>query len=211
MSPTALDVRPLAAKAVDVAVTATRLPLSLFEQVRGEEVRATWPPVRVVNAVDAVVLDVAGRALDEPRLVARANLLRASVQKATEADALAAEAERVRREADGEFDRRRQAARRREEEAEEQADQERRRVEQAADAEERSARERARRRDEVADKRDRERERQVARQERAATKTKVAQERKALAAERKALAAEAQALSLDDAVDTAKAKRRNGR
>ena len=203
-----LDPRPLAASAVGLAVEATRLPLALYERVAGEEVRATWPPVRVVNAVDAAVLDAAGQLLDDERLKARATLLRKSVEHAAEADELKARAEAKRRQADAEFDRRRRQATDQKLSAKERGEEERRRIEAAADAEERSVRERAAQRERELDKRDTERQRAVARQERAAGRVKVSAERKALAAERQALAAEAQALELDDAMNKAKARRK---
>ena len=203
-----IDPRPLAASAVGLAVEASRLPIALLERVTGEEARATWPPVRVVNAVDAAVLDAAGQLLDDARLKARATLLRKSVEQAAEADELKARAEATRRQADAEFDTRRQRATEQKLSAKERAEEERRRIEAAADAEERSARERAAQREQELQKRETERERAVARQERAAGRVKVSAERKALAAEREALAAESQALELDDAVSDAKARRK---
>jgi hypothetical protein len=207
-----LDPRPLAAQAVGLAVEATRLPIALLERVTGEEARATWGPVRVVNAVDAAVLDAAGRLLDDGRLTARATLLRKSVERATEADELKAQAEATRRQADAEFDERRQRATEQKLTAKERAEEERQRIEAAAAAEERSVRERAAQREKQLDKRDTERQRTVARQERAAGRVKVTAERKALAAEREAIAAESQAIELDDAVADARARRkaRNG-
>ena len=207
MSPT-LDIRPLAANAVDLAVQASRLPLAVYERVTGEEVRATWPPVRVVNAVDAAILDAAASVLDDERLHARATLLRKSVEHATEADELKARAEATRRQADAEFEERRRRATEQKLSAKERGEQERRRVEEAAAAEERSVRERAAKREQQLEKRETERQRAVARQERAAGRVKVSAERQALTAERKALAAEAQALDLDDAVSDAKARRK---
>ncbi len=203
-----IDPRPLAASAVGLAVEASRLPIALLERVTGEEARATWPPLRVVNAVDAAVLDAAGQLLDDERLKARATLLRKSVEHAVEADELKAQAEATRRQADAEFDERRQRATEQKLSAKERAEEERRRIEAAAEAEERSVRERAARREEELQKRETERERTVARQERAAGRVKVSAERKALAAERQALAAESQALDLDDAVSDAKARRK---
>ena len=203
-----LDIRPVAASAVDLAIQASRLPLALAERITGEEVRATWPPVRVVNSIDAAILDTASRVLDDERLHARATLLRKSVERAVEADELKAKAEATRREADTEFEQRRQRATQQKLSAQERAEEERRRVEQAAAAEERSVRERAAKREQQLQKRDTERQRSVARQERSAGKVKVKAERQALAAERQALAAESQALQLDDAVDAARARRR---
>ncbi len=175
-----------AATLVDLAVTATRLPLSLYERVRGEEVRATWPPVMFVNTVDALLLDAAGTVLGDERLAARAELLRASVERAVEADRLKVEAEQVRARADDELEQRRRRVDRQEQEA---------------------ARRAAKRQEEQA-KQDAQRRRDVARKEREAERKRIAAERKALRAEKQAVTAADEALRLEDAVDDAKERRR---
>jgi hypothetical protein len=197
------------AKAVDLAVTAVRLPITIAEQVVGEDAVASIPPVRAVTAVQAWMLDAGGTLLHDERLNARASLLRAALERQAEAADLELVAEERREEATAATEARLDEAEALRQGAAAAADEQRRRIAKATQAKQRATKEAVAKTAAVVERVDKEREKRLAADERAARRSSLVDERQALAQERKAVQAKSRALKLEDDLDKAKSSRRS--
>lgn len=197
------------AKAVDLAVTAVRLPITIAEQVVGEDAVASIPPVRAVTAVQAWMLDAGGALLHDERLNARASLLRAALERRTEAARLELVAEERRQEATEATEARLDEAETLRKEAARAAEEQRRRIANATQAKKRATKEATAKSAAVVQRVDEVRERRLAADERAARRSSLVDERQALAKERKATKAKRRALELEDELEKVKTSRRS--
>jgi hypothetical protein len=197
------------AKAVDLAVTAVRLPITIAEQVVGEDAVASIPPVRAVTAVQAWMLDAGGSLLHDERLNARASLLRAALERRAEAARLELIAEERRQEATEATEARLDEAETLRKEAALAADEQRRRNANATQAKKRATKEATAKSAAVVKRVDEVRERRLAADERAARRSSLVDERQALAKERKAAKAKRRALELEDEFEKVKSSRRS--
>jgi hypothetical protein len=199
------------AKAIDLAVTAVRLPITAAEAVVGESTVASFPPVRVLTAAQVWMLESGGIVFDDDRLTARASLLRAALDRRAEADALEAQAERVRSRGTELAEARQEEAETLRTEAAKAANAQRKRIAAGATARKQAAKRTVGRKAAVVDRVDQQRRQRLAADERAAKRAALAGERRALAAEKKAVDTKRKARDLEDGVQAAKTQRRNSR
>jgi hypothetical protein len=186
--------------AVDTHLQLARLPLTAFEAVarRGMD-NDEWAPALAFEGYEARVKELVGGIVNDDELLSSARLTRAKLAqlgRAAEKDA-AAEAKAA------------------------QAEEQRRRVErQAAEREAKLEREKAAarqkverefaQREQASNRIEATQKKAVAKRETAAERTRLKAEADALAQKERAVGAKAQAVTLDKAVQTTKARRRNG-
>jgi hypothetical protein len=203
--------RAAVARAVDVTLTAVRLPLTIAERITGDRLPLVSGPAQAATLAQAAVLNGFAGVLHDDRLATRAQLLTDAVERARHAAELRARADDLR--AHGErvvTDAREEAAARRRR-AHHAAEEQREGIEEGAEQAEAEAEERLEAREEQVDAVAERRARAARRATREARRDAVAAESQAVAAEEEALGAVTVVDALDEEVEKAKARRKSSR
>jgi hypothetical protein len=187
-----------------------RLPLDAVEAVvrRGEH-DVEWPPAIAFDSFEAMVKQLAGSIFHDDELTQDGRIAQARVAQLRKAVELDAVAEQRKKQADVEFEQRRQADEQHRQEVQKQAEQREAALErERAEKKRRAAEEDARKRNQAAQLEKIE-EKKVEREDRAARAARISAERDALQHERKAVAAKNRVTDLDEKLEDTKVARKS--